>query len=373
MPNKDAAGNPNRSKIASIQEYSNFPQTDNTLAPQDIDLQVREGFGKHTLVGLNVFLLEMAAQFPMLLGIRPTDPMLGADGIDSIPNAKAAMMDQAMNRTAEVTVGNVSVEAGTLNARVTVTNRVGHKLPSGVGFRRAFLEFSVLDRDTKVLWSSGRTRAAPVSSLTRTERLSRARSGGRTIVRHASIRRARIHQPHYQEITSQNQAQIFQELVATPPDAGAKCGRGVAPQGQLTTSFLSICTTVKDNRLLPHGFLDLDQRKAISKALGADDAMAEDSGAVGTGDDPDYRSGGSDSLMYRVPLAALKGNARPASVLATLYYQATPPFFLQDRFCTSKSTDTQRLSYLAANLGLAATPAQDWKLRVVSSGPVAVP
>jgi hypothetical protein len=60
-------------------------------------------------------------------------------------------------------------------------------------------------------------------------------------------------------------------------------------------------------------------------------------------------------------------------VLATLYYQATPPFFLQDHFCTSNSTDTQRLSYLASNLGLAATPAQDWKLRVVSSGPVAVP
>jgi hypothetical protein len=83
---------------------------------------------------------------------------------------------------------------------------------------------------------------------------------------------------------------IFQELVATPPDAGAKCGRD----------------------------------------------MAKDSGAVGTGDDPDYRSGGSDSLMYRVPLAALKGNARPASVLATLYYQAPPPFFLQDRFLHSE-------------------------------------
>jgi hypothetical protein len=372
MPNKDSAGNPNRSKIASIQEYSNFPQTENTLPPQDIDLQVREGFGKHTLVGLNVFLLEMAAQFPMLLGIRPTDPMLGADGIDSIPNAKAAMMDQAMNRTAEVRIGNVSIEAGTLNARVTVLNRVGHKFPSGVGFRRAFLEFSVLDRDTKVIWSSGRTDGSGVI----VDENGQPIAGEKWWKDDCSSRidpQLRIHQPHYQEITRQNQAQIFQELVSTPPDAGAKCGRGVVPQGQLTTSFLSICTTVKDNRLLPHGYLDLDQRKQISKALGAGDDMAEDSGAVGTGDDPDYRSGGSDSLMYRIPLAALTGNARPAAVLATLYYQATPPFFLQDRFCTSKSTDTQRLSYLAANLGLAATPAQDWKLRVVSSGPVAVP
>jgi hypothetical protein len=372
MPTKDAAGNPNRSKIASIQEYTNFPQTENTLLKQDIDLPVREGFGKHTLVGLNVFLLEMAAQFPKLLGIRPTDPMLGADGIDSIPNAKAAMMDQAMNRTAEVRISNVSTEAGTLNARVTVTNRVGHKFPSGVGFRRAFLEFSVLDRDTKVLWSSGRTDSSGIL----VDENGAALPGEKWWKDDCSSRiepQARIHQPHYQEITSQNQVQIFQELVSTPPDAGAKCGRGVAPQGQLTTSFLSICTTVKDNRLLPHGFLDLDQRKQISKALGAGDDMAEDSGAVGTGDDPDYRSGGSDSLTYRVPLAALKGNAKPASVLATLYYQATPPFFLQDRFCTSNSTDTQRLSYLAGNLSLAATPAQDWKLRVVSSGPVAVP
>ena len=95
--------------------------------------------------------------------------------------------------------------------------------------------------------------------------------------------------------------------------------------------------------------------------------------AVGTGDDPDYRSGGSDSLMYRIPLAALKGNARPASVLATLYYQATPPFFLQDRFCTSKSEDTKRLYYLAGKLGLSGTQAENWKLRVVTSGPVSVP
>ena len=58
---------------------------------------------------------------------------------------------------------------------------------------------------------------------------------------------------------------------------------------------------------------------------------------------------------------------------ATLYYQATPPFYLQDRFCTSKSDDTKRLYFLAGKLNLAGTPAQDWKLKVVASGPVAVP
>jgi hypothetical protein len=101
--------------------------------------------------------------------------------------------------------------------------------------------------------------------------------------------------------------------------------------------------------------------------------MALDTDPVGVGDDPDYRTGGSDSLVYRIPLDALKGNGKPAAIQATLHYQATPPFFLQDRFCTSKSPDTQRLYYVAGNLNLAGTPAQDWKLRVVTSGPVSVP
>ena len=66
-------------------------------------------------------------------------------------------------------------------------------------------------------------------------------------------------------------------------------------------------------------------------------------------------------------------NGKAAAVEAILYYQTTPPFFLQDRFCTSNSSDTKRLYYVAGKLQLAGTPAQDWKLRVVTSGPVSVP
>jgi hypothetical protein len=137
----------------------------------------------------------------------------------------------------------------------------------------------------------------------------------------------------------------------------------------MTTSFLSICGKLKDNRLLPHGFLPLPQRVAISHALGAGDDMAEDTSPVGVGDDPDYRDGGGDTLRYQIPLADVPG--QPARVEAVLYYQATPPFFLQDRFCTAQGTDRDRLAYLAAGLKLDHTPAAGWKLRMVSSGPVA--
>ena len=75
--------------------------------------------------------------------------------------------------------------------------------------------------------------------------------------------------------------------------------------------------------------------------------------------------------IYRVPLSELSG--KPAAVQATIYYQATPPSYLQDRFCTSKGDDAKRLFFLTGKLNLAGTPAQDWKLKVVTSGPVTVP
>jgi hypothetical protein len=371
MPNKDAIGNPYRSKIAAIQEYTNFPQAEHVLPPSEIDLPERSGFGKHTLVGLNVYLLKMAWQFPDILGIRKSDPMLTDTGIDSIPTAEGAMLDQAANRTATVTVGDVRNDGTTLSARVNVISKVGHKFPSGVGFRRAFVQFSVLDVNNKVLWSSGRTDGAGVIVDDKGQPI----AGELWWTQDCSARvepEKRIHQPHYREITRQDQAQIYQELVSTPPNTDSPvCGPKAEPQGQLTTSFLSICAKVKDNRILPPGYLPLSQRIEIARKLGADDKMAEESGATAIGDDPDYERGGGDSLLYRVPLADIAGRA--VSVQATLYYQPTPPFYLQDRFCTSNSNDTKRLFYVAGKLSLAGTPAADWKLRVVTSGPVTVP
>lgn len=55
----------------------------------------------------------------------------------------------------------MSQAEGTSNAfDVTVENKAGHKFPSGVGFRRAFIRFEALDGDGTVLWASGRTNAA---------------------------------------------------------------------------------------------------------------------------------------------------------------------------------------------------------------------
>ena len=375
MPSRAADGTPLRSKIASIQEFSTFPQAENNLGPEDIDLKARDGFSVHTLVGLNVFLVKMAQQFPDLLGIRTQDPMLVSRGVDPLIRTEQAMLDLAGTATADVALSEIRRGDGTLSARVTVTNKAGHKFPSGVGFRRAFLTFEVLDQEGATLWASGRTNAAGAL----VDQNGKPIAGEYWWRDDCSARiepEARLHQPHAERIGRQDRAQVYQELVSTPPagspsgETAPACGHDTAARGMLTTSFLSICSPVKDNRILPHGTLPLDQRAEIAKALGAGPELAEETGAFAVGGDPDYEAGGADSLVYAVPLGDLPAGGRPAAVQATLYYQTTPPFYLQDRFCTGRGKDTDRLKFMVGHLNLDGTAAADWKLAVASSGPV---
>jgi hypothetical protein len=69
----------------------------------------------------------------------------------------------------------------------------------------------------------------------------------------------------------------------------------------------------------------------------------------------------------------LESSGEPAKVRAELYYQATPPYYLQDRFCTSRSEDTGRLYYMAGKLDLAASPIESWKLKIGKTAEAPVP
>jgi hypothetical protein len=373
MPSRASDGTPNRSKIASIQEYSNFPQAENVMGPEEIDLEVREGYSPHTLVGLNVFLVKMAQQFPDVLGIRVSDPMLGGRGVDPLVRTEQSMLDMASNNTAEISVSQIEKTERGLKATVSVLNKVGHKFPSGVGFRRAFVEFRVLDQMGDTLWVSGGTNA--LGAILGPD--GKPIDGEYWWEDDCSARVApleRRHQPHFQTISNQSQAQIYQELVAAPGagDGKEQCEVGMPSNGPLTTSFLSICTHVKDNRLLPHGFLGLDERKEIAEALGATDVLAVETGPVAINDDPDYVAGGGDEVVYDIALDNLPKGRVPVSVEAKLYYQATPPFYQQDRMCTAKGDDAERLGFLISRLNLKGTQAEGWKLEIASTGAVAV-
>jgi hypothetical protein len=362
-------------KIASIQEASDFPQTENRQPQKDIDLKPRGPFARHTLVGLNVFFNKFAQQFPDILGIRIQDPMLGGKGVAPLQTTFDSMIHQADASTASAEVTGVKVADGRLVANVKVENLAGHKFPSGVGFRRAFLAFEVLDAAGNTLWASGRTDPTGVlvndqGTPVKGEFMWKSECRPMT-----AAEQKNAFQPHYETITRQDQVQIYQELVRDP-------------KGKFTTSFLSLADEVKDNRLLPRGW-NPSVELARNHGLGSPKLSAEDlvhrilpdlpDGKGGHVDDPWYKptwaggkGGGGDEITYAVPLADLKG-AQPAGVRVTLYYQAIPPFYLQDRFCTAPNKpDTSRLFFLAGHVDLNGTRAEGWKLQVVSSGTIAV-
>ena len=153
--------------IAFIED-DQYPQTGNRLPAEKIKVRFRDkGFARHQLQGLNVSLLEMFRQYMSpynsngsqlanaILGVRQNDYM---SGLDDLATAIDAFVEQAQSATADVALSPVTVSNQKLIANVMVTNKTGHRLPSGVGFRRAFLELRVIDNSNgQTVWCSGCT------------------------------------------------------------------------------------------------------------------------------------------------------------------------------------------------------------------------
>jgi hypothetical protein len=105
------------------------------------------------------------------------------------------------------------------------------------------------------------------------------------------------------------------------------------PQGQLTTSFLSLDDKIKDNRIQPQGRSSTGPNAEITAPVGTN---------VGDDYDPNYQNGcGCRVVRYQLPLTGALANA--AQVRATLYYQSIPPYYLRQRAEDASGPDTARL------------------------------
>ncbi|MEO8727254.1 MAG: hypothetical protein ABI383_14160 [Acidobacteriaceae bacterium] len=336
---RDYKGNQLSYKIANIEDNT-FPKVEFRSSDKNITLVKRDEYHRHTLLGINIFALEMFRQFRTELGLYETDPLLRspdatAPGVDT---AIATSQESASQKTAEVHIATFQRRHDKLLADVQVVNLVGHSFPSGVGFRRAFIDFQVLDDEGKVLWESGGTDRDGVivdgdGNELETEFFS---PGQQEIQRHHWLK---------DPIRRQNQVQIYEELV-------------VNPEGLLTTSFISLDRKVKDNRLQPKGW-------------SSSGPSAEETGPVGTCldlrdrdiCDPNYQDGsGSSTVRYELPLDAR--TSRAASVRATLYYQSIPPYYLRQRATDGAGIDTDRLIRFTHKLKLENTPVRNWKLPI---------
>jgi len=336
-------------RIAIIEDET-YPAADNRVATDKITVRVRkEGFRRHELLGLNVFLLEMFDQFNDVLGVRKDDYMTGSstDLQDAIDN----YVQQAQQRSAKVTTTVTVTGAQQIQADVAVTNLAGHRFPSGVSFRRLFIELLVTDDKQNVVWASGRTNGLGVI----------VDGNGKPLpseffaeYKDAQGKVRQSYQPHYETITAQNQVQIYEEL-------------NLNADGKFTTNFTRRDVQLKDNRLLPIGWTQKGPDPSLNGRYL--DSTHPEGNAI---KDPDYQDGraGTDNITYKIKLPA-GVDASKCKVQATLYYQTIPPYYLNQRFTAAPNGDaTKRLYYLTSNLNLTGTSVQNWKLPIVSTDSV---
>jgi hypothetical protein len=220
---------------------------------------------RHTFRGGNAFMLGILNANRGELGVAALPQELDA--------AVRATRDYLATAAGRIAVA-ARVERDALAVDVEVVSTTGHKLPTGYPSRRAWLHVTVSDDAGRVVFESGAVR--PDGSIVGNDNDDDA---------------GRI-EPHYTDIASADQVQIYEAVMV---DAG----------GRPTTGLLSAVRYAKDNRLLPRGF---------AKDAGGDDIAVRGAAA----NDADF-VGGGDRTRYRVALDGARGALH---VRAELLYQS---------------------------------------------------
>jgi hypothetical protein len=225
----------------------------------------REGARLHSFLGGNFFMLQLLDRYRGELGVvaLPTE----------LTDNAAATAKFLGTKAATVAIENVSTEAGRLRADVVIRNKNGHKLPSAFPSRRAWLHFVIRDRNGQAVFESG------------------ALNQDGSIVGNDNDSDPSRYEPHYSEIRSPDQVQIYESILGDE-------------NGQVTTGLLKGVRYLKDNRLLPDGF---DKQTAGPEIAVVGDAL----------NDPAF-AGGGHHVRYSAPLGNAAG---PFTIEAELWYQ----------------------------------------------------
>lgn len=255
-------------------------------------LDGRNPFGKHHLVGGNAFMLQLMRDNMTAVGATCTP----ANFDTSIARTKRYLRDS----TLRMDVIQTGRTMDTVYYDVQLTNKCGHKFPSGYPSRIAYVEFVVTDNNGDTIFKSGITDA-----------------NGNIIGRDPGF------EPHHDICYTGNDVQIY-EMVMGDVNANP------------TTVLERADTCLKDNRLVPPGFstghLSYDTTRII-----------------GTGSDADFNytgpteGTGADVIHYHV---FINGYGGTLNISSRVYYVSVPRPWLDEMFAfTSAPIDSFRTMY----------------------------
>jgi hypothetical protein len=225
----------------------------------------RNKVGRHVFLAANFFMPKVFNRFRSDTGVAALPQELDAAARRTVEHLQTA--------SAGLTIESLEVKDGRLEALVRVDNAAGHKLPTAYPSRRAWVHFTVRDGRNEVVFESGRFN----------------RDG--SIAGNDNDADGNLYEPHYGRVEKQDQVQVYEAVMAGPDD-------------KVTTVLLTAVRYLKDNRLLPNGFV---------KTTAGDDIAVKG----GAAEDGDFTAGG-DRVLYIADLGQAVG---PFQVEAELWYQ----------------------------------------------------
>ena len=175
----------------------------------------RQGARHHSFVGANFFMLRMLSNYREDLSVAALPQELDA--------ASRQTVNFLQSESARVSIPKVEMSDRKLHVDVLVENLTGHKLPTAYPSRRAWLHVSIRDRNRRTVFESGALN--PDGSIQGNDNDADASS----------------FEPHYREITSGDQVEIYEPILKDP-------------EGHVTTGLITAVGYLKDNRILPSGF-----------------------------------------------------------------------------------------------------------------------
>jgi hypothetical protein len=225
----------------------------------------RENMGRHVFVGGNFFMLRLLNAYRNELGVwaLPAEFQAAAD----------RTIEFLRTETARLTIDQVNLSSGRLQADISVENKSGHKFPTAYPSRRSWLHVTIRDRDNSVIFESG--------ALNR---------DGSIEGNDNDADRNRF-EPHYTEITSADQVQVYEDIM-------------VDTNNVPTTGLLTAVRFIKDNRLLPRGF----NKSAVMQEIAPQGEAMTDINFTG----------GGDKIRYSIAVGNSQG---PFQVDAELWFQ----------------------------------------------------
>lgn len=268
------------------------------IANQYLNLPPRSPFNRHKFMGGNVFMINLIKENKNKLGITTSNRNFDS----TLANTNRMLKIKSL----AVDLVQDSLTSDTLFLSLKLTNKAGHKFPSGYPSRRAVVQLVAVSIAGDTVFKSGLFDPD-----------------------YEVVNINSNYEEHYNVINNQERTQIYEMVMGDV-------------NKNKTTVLERADTALKDNRIPPEGFNSFsdvyDTVKIVGSAISDPDFNRYNGGAQGTG---------RDVVHYRIPVAGLNSFT---NVYAKVYYQTVPPGWLKEMFTyNSAPIDSFKNMYQAAD------------------------